>query len=329
MYPSAGAFERARPISSLSRTAPLGLFLREDLGWLTRWGRVPEPDVLGATARDLFDRLEETGAQFAADLIGPTGLLPDQLSSTLGELVRRGLVTCDTFAGIRQIVAGTASRRGRRGRKLRIRRPVGGAGRWSVWRRGEPDDVNETSAAETDREPESRRRAAESDALEQWAWQLLRRWGVVFRDLLAREPGAPRWWQLLGVFRRLEARGEIRGGRFVEGPGGEQFALGETVRRLRQLREESEGQRDADPEILVISAADPLNLVGIITDTGRVPATSQNRVALLDGRPVAAIAGGELEWLEELDEATRLRVEAELPPTKTGSRRQVLTTESH
>ncbi len=321
LYPSAGAFERARPMSSLSRNTPLGLFLREDLPWLTRWGRVPEPDSLGATARDLFDRLAERGAQFAADLIKPTGMLPDQLNSTLGELVRRGLVTCDTFAGIRQIVAGTASRRGRRGRRLRSRRPVTGAGRWSVWRRGDGDQV----AAEDDAESESRQRAAETEALEQWAWQLLRRWGVVFRDLLAREPGAPRWWQLLGVFRRLEARGEIRGGRFVEGPGGEQFALGETVRRLRQLREEAEGS-EAEPEVLVLSAADPLNLVGIITDSGRVPATAQNRVALLDGRPVAAVTGGELEWLEELDESTRERVEALLPASSTSRQpRAVLT----
>ena len=111
---------------------------------------------------------------------------------------------------------------------------MGGAGRWSVWRRGEEDQAGRVG----DDEAEAARvlRAAETEALEQWAWQLLRRWGVVFRDLLAREPGAPKWWQLLGVFRRLEARGEIRGGRFVEGPGGEQFALGATVRRLRQLR---------------------------------------------------------------------------------------------
>lgn len=326
LYPSAGAIERARPMSSLSRTTPLGMFLREDLGWLSRWGRLPDPEALGATARDLFDRLADGGAQFAADLLEPTGMLPDQLNNTLGELVRRGLVTCDTFAGIRQIVAGTASRRGRRGRRNRSRRPVGGAGRWSVWRRGEEDQAGRVG----DDEAEAARvlRAAETEALEQWAWQLLRRWGVVFRDLLAREPGAPKWWQLLGVFRRLEARGEIRGGRFVEGPGGEQFALGETVRRLRQLREESEGSA-AEPEVLVLSAADPLNLVGIITDSGRVPSTAQNRVALLDGRPVAAVTGGELEWLEELDEPTRGRVEAELPTMTSRQPRPVLTSETH
>ena len=325
LYPSAAAFERTRPMSSLSRTAPLGLFLREDLQWLTHWGRVPNPDSLGDTARDLFDRLGKNGAQFATDLLKPTGLLPDQLTSSLGELVRRGLVTCDTFAGVRQIVAGTASRRGRRGRRIRTRQPVGGAGRWSIWRRGQPDDPDTSAGTESD----SAQRMAEADALEQWAWQLLRRWGVVFRDLLAREPGAPRWWQLLSVFRRLEARGEIRGGRFVEGPGGEQFALGETVRRLRQLRDEALQDNEPETEILVISATDPLNLVGILTDTGRVPATSQNRVALVNGRPVAAITGGELEWLEDLDETTRLAVEAELPRPGSLPPRPVLATETH
>lgn len=323
LYPSAGAFERARPVASLSRTAPLGLFLREDLGWLTRWSRVPEADTLGATAREVFELLAKGGAQFAADLLKTTGMLPDQLSGTLGELVRRGLVTCDTFAGIRQIVAGTASRRGRRGRKTRARQPAGGSGRWSVWSRCEtarPDDTDTT-------ESEQQQRAAEADALEQWAWQLLRRWGVVCRDLLSRETGAPKWWQLLGVFRRLEARGEIRGGRFVDGPGGEQFALGETVRRLRQLRDEEE-PATAQPEVLVISAADPLNLVGILTDGGRVPAVSQNRIALLDGRAVAAVTGGELEWLEDLDDETRERVEAELPPGVSPKRHPMLTAET-
>ena len=282
---------------------------------------MPEADTLGASAREIFDLLSEGGAQFAADLLKTTGALPDQLSGTLGELVRRGLVTCDTFSGIRQIVAGTASRRRHRGRKTRTRRPVGGSGRWSVWSRGGADETDDTD------ESGQRQRAAEADALEQWAWQLLRRWGVVCRDLLRRAPGAPKWWQLLGVFRRLEARGEIRGGRFVEGPSGEQFALGDTVRRLRQLRD-GDGQGGGQPEILVISATDPLNLVGILTDGGRVPAVSQNRVAMLDGRAVAAVTGSEIEWLEDLDDQAREMVEAELPPGSSPSRRPVLTVES-
>jgi hypothetical protein len=206
-----------------------------------------------------------------------------------------------------------------------------------------------------------------SDAIEQWAWQLLRRWGVVFRDLLDRESGAPRWWGLLQVFRRLEARGEIRGGRFISGVAGEQFGLGETVRKLRQLRDEAsrpqtrtrtlrhsfldamrsgepadeetssrDGNSDREeesfrvvalpggvveerltgaqvrpepkpvgrqPELLVLSAADPLNLIGIVTRHARVPSVAHNRIVLLDGRPVAAIQNGELVMLDEVPPA--------------------------
>ena len=132
-------------------------------------------------------------------------------------------------------------------------------------------------------------------AVEQWAWQLLRRWGVVFRDLLVREPGAPAWFDLLQVYRRLEARGELRGGRFIVGVAGEQFALGDTVRQLRALRDAGD-QR----EWAVISAVDPLNLVGILTGEARVPSTASNRVVYLDGRPVAALIGGEVQSLAQL-----------------------------
>jgi ATP-dependent Lhr-like helicase len=132
------------------------------------------------------------------------------------------------------------------------------------------------------------------DIAGEWAWQLLRRWGVVFRDLLEREPGAPRWFEILQVLRRLEARGEIRGGRFISGVAGEQFALGDTVRLLRQLRDEGPRQ-----ELVVISAADPLNLVGILTSHERVTSNASNRIAFLDGIPVAALVAREVGYLVE------------------------------
>ena len=130
---------------------------------------------------------------------------------------------------------------------------------------------------------------------EDWAWQLLRRWGVVFRDLLTREDGAPAWYELLQVLRRLEARGEIRGGRFISGVAGEQFALTDSVQHLRRLRDEG-----ATQELVVVSGADPLNLVGIITRQERVPCTASNRVAFLDGLPVACLQGGEVRWLGQV-----------------------------
>jgi ATP-dependent Lhr-like helicase len=131
--------------------------------------------------------------------------------------------------------------------------------------------------------------------MEQWAWQLLRRWGVVFRDLLIRESSAPRWYELLQVYRRLEARGEIRGGRFITGVGGEQFAAGDTVRLLRKLRSE-----DDDGRVVTLSAADPLNLAGIITPGPRVPSTAANQVVYRKGRAVARIQSGEIEFADDV-----------------------------
>jgi ATP-dependent Lhr-like helicase len=156
----------------------------------------------------------------------------------------------------------------------------GGAGRWSLWRPTPP--VSESTAEE---------RAAHEHVVEQWAWQLLRRWGVVFRDLLVRESGAPRWYELLQIYRRLEARGEIRGGRFIAGVAGEQFATADTVGQLRALRD-----KEAPRQLTVVSGADPLNLVGIVTDHPRVPSFASNRVAYLDGVPMAALKADEITW---------------------------------
>jgi len=119
---------------------------------------------------------------------------------------------------------------------------------------------------------------------------------------LGRESVAPPWRELLPVYRRLEMRGEIRGGRFVAGVAGEQFALSEAVERLRQLREEP-----AEQNWQVISAADPINLVGIITRDARVPATRSNRVLFVNGRPIAASEARSVRWLAEIDDATRQR----------------------
>ena len=127
-----------------------------------------------------------------------------------------------------------------------------------------------------------------------WCWQLLNRWGVVFRDLLQREPGAPPWYRLLRCYRRLEARGEIRGGRFVAEVGGEQFATSETVRMLRSTRDQEPKQ-----ETIVLSAADPLNLLGIITRHDRVPSGPTHRIALVDGRPAAALQANKICILDQ------------------------------
>lgn len=145
---------------------------------------------------------------------------------------------------------------------------------------------------------------------------------MVFRDLLARETCAPRWWELLQVYRRLEARGEIRGGRFVTGVAGEQFAVGDTIRQLRKLRDEPPRE-----EVVTVSAADPLNLVGILTEHPRVPSTASNKVAYLNGRPAARLQAGALEIFETLTEPRRAmlaqhlrgRVASDLPQETTGT----------
>jgi ATP-dependent Lhr-like helicase len=160
------------------------------------------------------------------------------------------------------------------------------AGRWALTRRAPP---------------EAAQPLAQAGAIEHVARTLLRRYGVVFWRLLAREADwLPPWRDLLRVYRRLEARGEIRGGRFVAGFSGEQYALPEAIGMLRELRREP-----ASGEWVSLSGADPLNLVGILTPGARLPALTGNRLLFRDGLPVASLAGGEVEFLATLDAATQ------------------------
>ena len=298
LYPKPRDPEKSRPMASVTRNAPVSLFLREDAHWLTDDSRHIPDDQLTTTAQSLLELLRRKGALFAADMLAECRLLPTQIDDAIGELVSHGLVTSDGFAGLRSLVRiGDAARseqseRRRSPKVVRRRRSVGSTGRWSL--RAAPE-----APADEERSERERRR----EVVEQWAWQLLRRWGVVFRDLLRREQGAPRWYELLQVYRRLEARGEIRGGRFIRNVGGEQFAVGETVSELRRLRDAA-----AENSICVISAADPLNLVGVISPGPRVPATAQNRIACLDGRPVAARIAEEIRWLSKPDPADADRI---------------------
>jgi ATP-dependent Lhr-like helicase len=204
----------------------------------------------------------------------------------LGELVSRGRVTSDSFAGIRALITSKK----RRERLRQYRRPflsLEDAGRWSL-----PRHV--PVAASTD--------ALGAPAVDHIARVLLRRYGVAFRKLLEREIGLPPWRELFYVYRRMEARGEIRGGRFVNGFAGEQFALPEAADLLRSVA------RDAAPDRISISAADPLNLVGIAASGEKVPALSRNRVLFEQGVPVAAQAGGEVHFLQDISEKSRWEI---------------------
>jgi ATP-dependent Lhr-like helicase len=254
------AEELPRRRNAPTRNAPVTLALRTDLAWLLRSTGGPPP-ALGPSARALVEVLARCGACFLPDLAAMTGRLPGEVEQGLWELVSAGVVTCDGFSGLRALVEPAP--------RLRGRRPAFAGGRWALLRRPEAEE----GAAATGR----------PEVLEEQALQYLRRYGVVMRDLLAREAGAPPWRELLPVYRRLEARGTLRGGRFVAGFTGEQFALPEAVEALRAARRAPrEGER------VELSAADPLNLVGILTPGQRVPATLGNRVAFVDGVPEAA-----------------------------------------
>jgi ATP-dependent Lhr-like helicase len=256
-----------------TRSASLGLVLREDLSYLLEPGIVGPEEMAGlsSTSRAVLRHLQARGACFLAEIAKATGNLESQTEGALWELVARGLVTGDGIAGLRMLLdKGEAKRepyrrfRAIRGGLARARHvPVG---RWSLLR--EPDDA-------------TRSRGEDPGTDEAFARQLLRRYGVIFRDLLARETRAPSWRTLLGIYWRLEARGEIRGGRFVQGFTGEQFALPEAVESLRAVRRKWDGQ-----EVILIAVADPLNLVGILTPGSRVSPLSNQAILYVDGVPV-------------------------------------------
>jgi ATP-dependent Lhr-like helicase len=294
LYPPARDPERGRPMASITRVAPVSLFLREDLEWLRQTAGETIVSDLSSPAQEALEALSARGAMFSTDLQAALKIPPTQLDDILGELVARGFLTADGFAGLRNLVRETtvgdvAGLSPKVSKLIRRRRASQGMGRWSLWRAEVTDDA-----------------AGRQPAVENWAWQLMRRWGVVFRDLLERESGAPRWFELLRVYRRLEARGEIRGGRFIKGVAGEQFATSETVLTLRKLRD------DTRIEVVVVAAPDPVNLAGVITPGTRVPSQAGNRVAFVNGVLAADWQGGKLSWHAGCTEDLRARVRERL-----------------
>lgn len=263
-----------------SRATPLALALRADWSWLLQAHRgerdVAEP-APGAAA-DVLACLREGGALFHAELVAKLGRLPVEIEEGLWSLVAGGFVTADGFQAVRALLrarerwARTRAReRARRGLRRGLGQGATGAaeGRWSLLAGSAPVD--------------------DPDALaEAIAEQLLARWGVVFRDLVARETLAVPWREIVFAMRRLEARGLIRGGRFVAGFAGEQFALPDAVDGLRKLR-----RRERSGEVVRVSAVDPLNLVGILTPGARVPALRSNFVVYRDGLPIEASDAGD------------------------------------
>ena len=261
-----------------SRATPVTFALRDNLGWLSRAVRGSAEPVLpgDGAARDILEALRARGALFYNDIAVVTGRLRVEVEEGLWDLVSRGLVTADGFGSVRALLTArerwakrAAQARGRRLRQGARDLVVGREGRWSLM------------LAHAPAEPDG---SAETDTLaEAVAEQLLARYGVVFRDLAVREALALPWREILWALRRMEARGTARGGRFVTGFVGEQYALPEAVEALRQTR-----RRDRTGEIVRVAAVDPLNLTGIITPGPRVPAVRGNVVAYRDGLPIAA-----------------------------------------
>jgi ATP-dependent Lhr-like helicase len=286
LTPSASANGR-RAVSPV-RTTPIALLERRRV---PIWMALAQPtgDISPSPrAQAALERLAGQGALFFDELAEAARLLRPELEEALGELVSLGLVNSDSFGGLRALLVPSERRTPIAGAKRRGKVLAFGmesAGRWSLVRRAPQDGI----------EPQAR-----TAAVEYVARTLLRRYGVVFWRLLAREAGwLPPWRELVGVYRRLEARGEIRGGRFVAGFAGEQYALPEAVGLMREMR-----RKPTSGQWISLSAADPLNLAGIIAPGAKVAALTGNRLIYRDGVPVAALVGGEVEVLTALDPAT-------------------------
>jgi ATP-dependent Lhr-like helicase len=264
----------------LTRTAPLGLGLRADLPLLLEATPADET-ALSQVARDILSFLRARGASFFPEITSGTRHLPSEVEEGLWQLVAAGLVTADSFAALRSLVSGETRKpvHPRRRRPPRRTRE----GRWSLL---------------------ECRESVPRNRMEFWANQFMRRYGIFCRELLQRESSAPPWRELLRVLRRLEARGEIRGGRFIAGLNGEQFALPEAIQCVRTLR-----RKDPPGQYLKLSACDPLNLAGILTPGPRIPALLGNSVVYRDGVPVAAMENGEIKIFvqAEAGEAPLLR----------------------
>lgn len=238
--------------------APITFFARDDADWmLSRQSGISGENLKGLShaSKDVLDFLRLRGASFFADIVRGSRKLKSEVEGALWELVAAGVITADGFDNLRALI--DPRRRAGQG-SGRNARPRDSAGRWSLLFPSESENRD--------------------TAIESTCWMLLKRYGVVFREVLTRESILPRWREVLIALRRLEARGEVRGGRFVSGLLGEQFALPVAVDSVRAMR-----GRHATGEVITVSSADPLNLVGIIVPGEKVPANSSRFLSFRDG----------------------------------------------
>jgi ATP-dependent Lhr-like helicase len=277
--------ERGRGASPI-RSTPITLLARRTVPMWSALTDQSDPPQLTSRAEAVAAFIREHGASFFDEIADHVGMLPVEVEDALAELVALGMVNSDSFAGLRVLLL-PSGRRGRstsyaarRKRRLALF-GMADAGRWALVRRPVPALSNRGD-----------------DAVEHIVRTLLRRWGVIFWKLLGREADwLPPWRDMLMCCRRLEARGEIRGGRFVAGFSGEQYATPEAVGLLRDVRRKPHAQ-----QYVSLSAADPLNLIGIITPGARLASLAGNRLLYRDGLPIATYAAEQVQYLVDLPE---------------------------
>ncbi|TAL97903.1 MAG: DEAD/DEAH box helicase [Paraburkholderia sp.] len=295
--------ERTKVASAPVRSTPVVLLPRRNVHVWSALVDTSKPPALSARAQHVYDALKEHGAMFFDELLSDVHGLKIELENALGELVAAGLVNSDSFAGLRALLKPVAKRNAYYG----SRRPrgagalIGGmddAGRWALVRRRQPQPAAD-GVVTPGRTPPT-----DPEVLEHLAMTLLRRYGVVFWRLLEREADwLPPWRELLRTLQKLEARGLVRGGRFVNGLAGEQFALPEAIPMLREIRRHAN-----DGAFICISGTDPLNLAGTLLPGDKVPAVSGNRLLYRDGVPVATLVAGSFGYLADFDAQTRDRM---------------------
>ena len=305
---NAGSNKRQGPV----KNTPIGLLSRANSNkWFSAFNKKLESPTLSSTAEKILGLLQQNGASFYFDLAQQSGILRTQVHDALSELSVAGLITSDNFTGLRALIAPN-NRKPRHAcfmKRGMLANSLDNAGRWSL--------LN----AHIETKPDISWFSLPTETLEYIAHTLLQRYGVVFRKVLTREPHLPPWHELLYIYQRMEARGEIRGGRFVDSVGGEQFALPEAVGLLRKHRGDA-------TELVTLSATDPLNLTGIILPGERIPAKFKTRIVFRNGIPAMLQSGNDIKFLTEMsNEETweaRTKLARKINPTGYTNRTNIL-----
>jgi ATP-dependent Lhr-like helicase len=290
--------ERSRGASPI-RSTPITLLARRNVPLWAAFSDQSDPANLTSRAQAVAEYIRDNGASFFDEIAEHVGMLPVEVEDALAELVALGMVNADSFAGLRVLLM-PSGRRGkpssysaRRKRRLALF-GMADAGRWALVRRPAAGAAGAPNRSD--------------EAVEQIVRTLLRRWGVIFWKLLGREAGwLPPWRDILMCCRRLEARGEIRGGRFIAGFSGEQYASPEAIGLLRDVR-----RKPNVGQYVSLSAADPLNLIGIATPGARLASLAGNRLLCRDGLPIATFVADEVHYLEDVPEKERWEIQTAL-----------------